>query len=86
MAGFFCQALRLVVGLLRVVPRTFELLLPGFDTRKHGVEGFSQAADFIVVAPFGPQRVVFLAGHLARQLFELIDRLGDQAPNLPGDD
>lgn len=50
MAGFFRQALGLVVGGLGVVPRALELLFPGFDPRQHGIERLGQAADFIMVA------------------------------------
>lgn len=65
MAGFFRQALGLVVGGLGVVPRALELLFPGFDPRQHGIERLGQATDFIVVAPGGAQGIVFLAGNLA---------------------
>ncbi|MNN93702.1 hypothetical protein D3C81_2122020 [compost metagenome] len=65
MAGFLGQALGLVVGALEFVPRAFQLLLAAFDAREHGVEGFGQAADFVVVAALGAQGIVFLAGDLA---------------------
>ncbi|MND90755.1 hypothetical protein D3C80_828480 [compost metagenome] len=84
--GFFGQTLGLVVGVLKFVAGALELLLAGFDARKHGVEGVGQAADFVVIAAFGAQGVVLFAGDLARQFFELVDRLGDQALDLPGDD
>ena len=83
--GLFGKSLGLVISCLGIVPCTFELLLTGFDPRKHGVEGFGEAADFIVITASGAQGVVLLAGHLSGQLFELVDRLGDQALDLLGD-
>ncbi|MNC74691.1 hypothetical protein D3C75_1260910 [compost metagenome] len=65
MAGFLGQALSLVIGILKLVTGAFELLFTRFDAREHGIEGFGQAADFIVVAALGAQGVVFLAGYLA---------------------
>ncbi|MNI75657.1 hypothetical protein D3C73_1318310 [compost metagenome] len=62
------------------------MLLARLDAREHGVESVGEAADLIVVAPFGTQRVAFFTGDLAAEFFELIDRLGDQAFDLPGDD
>ena len=53
MAGFFCQRLGLIVGCLCFISGAFELLLTRFDTREHGIERFSEAADFIVIARFG---------------------------------
>ncbi len=85
-ARFFRQALRLVIRRLGVVPRAFELLLTGFDARQHGVEGFGQAADLIVIATAGAQGVVLFAGDLTREFFQLVDWPGDQAFDLTGDD
>ncbi|MNY20044.1 hypothetical protein D3C86_1535050 [compost metagenome] len=86
MAGFFGQALGLIVGGLGIIPRPFELLLTRFDARQHGVERLGEAADFIVVAPGGAQGVVLFPCYLPGQLFELMDRPGDQAFDLPRDD
>ncbi|MNI95981.1 hypothetical protein D3C73_1543500 [compost metagenome] len=61
------------------------MLLAGFDAREHGVEGFSEAADFVMVTASGTQGVVFFAGHLPGQYFELMNRLGNQALDLLGD-
>ncbi|MNZ43998.1 hypothetical protein D3C78_616150 [compost metagenome] len=86
MAGFLGQALGLVIGLLELVAGALELLFAGFDAREHGVERFGQAADFVVVAALGTQGIALFAGDLAAEFFELVDRLGDQALDLPGDD
>ena len=48
--GFLGQRLGLIVGRLGFVSGTFEFLFASFDARQHGVEGFCQAADFVVVA------------------------------------
>ncbi|MNK82797.1 hypothetical protein D3C87_1025840 [compost metagenome] len=86
MAGFFRQTLGLVVGCLGVVPGPLELLLPGLDPREHGVERLGEAADFIVVSSRSTQCVVFFTGDLPGQLFELVDRPGNQALDLAGND
>ncbi len=85
-AGFFGQALGLIVSGLGVIAGALELLLTGFDARQHGVEGFGQAADFVVVAARGTQGIVLFTGDLAGQLFEFMDGPGDQAFDLPCDD
>ncbi len=86
MAGFLGQTLGLVIGILELVTGAFELLLTGLDARKHGVEGVGQAADLIVVATPGAQGVALFAGDLAAEFFKLVDRLGDQAFDLAGDE
>ncbi|MNO91870.1 hypothetical protein D3C76_834270 [compost metagenome] len=85
-AGFFGKALSLVVGTLELVAGALELLLAGLDARQHGVEGLGQAADFIIIAALGAQGVALFAGNLAAEFLKLVDRLGDQAFDLPGDD
>lgn len=69
-----------------LVAGALELLLAGFDARQHGVERIGQAADLVIVAALGPQGVALFPGDLARQFFEVVDRQGDQALDLPGDD
>ncbi|MNX94165.1 hypothetical protein D3C86_1263880 [compost metagenome] len=86
MAGFFRQTLGLVVGCLGVVPGPLELLLPGLDPRKHGIERLGEAADFIVVSARSTQCIVFFTGYLPGQLLELVDRPGNQALDLAGND
>ncbi|MCY1522721.1 hypothetical protein D9M68_575860 [compost metagenome] len=83
MAGFLGQFVGLVEGCLGVVAGTLELLLAGLDTAEHGVEGVGQAADLVPVAARRAQRVVLLAGDLARQLLEAANRPRDHAPDLP---
>ncbi len=85
-AGFLSKALSLVVGALEFIAGALELLLAGLDARQHGVEGLGQAADFIVVAALGAQGVALFAGNLAAEFLKLVDRLCDQALDLPGDD
>ncbi|MNP22004.1 hypothetical protein D3C76_1146490 [compost metagenome] len=86
MAGFFGQSLGLVIRGLGVIAGAFELLFPGFDPREHGIERLGQAADFIVIAPGGAQGVVLFPGHLPGQFLQLMNRLGNQAFDLPRDD
>ncbi len=74
MAGFFGQALSLIVGGLRVIAGALELLLAGFDAREHGIERFGEAADFVMITARGAQGVVLFTGDLTRQLFKFMDR------------
>ena len=84
-AGFLGQALGLGEGALGVVAGALELLFARLHAAEHGVEGIGQAADLVLVAARGAQGIVLLAGDLARQLFQLADRAGDEAANLPRD-
>ena len=81
-AGFLGQLAGLLAGHLGLVAGALEFLLARFHAAEHGVEGFGQAAEFIVVAAAGAQGVVLFTGHLTRQLFQAADRSGDQALDL----
>ena len=82
-AGFFGQRLRLIVRLSGLVPCAFERLIAYFNARQHGVECLGQATDFVVVAGRRAQCVVLLASDLAGQFFKAVNRLGNQALDLP---
>ncbi|MNR46554.1 hypothetical protein D3C85_1655360 [compost metagenome] len=62
------------------------MLLPGLDPRKHGIERLGEAADFIVVSARSTQCIVFFTGYLPGQFLELVDRPGNQALDLAGND